>query len=217
MAAILEFTVDYDEFALGRALRGRSLELERIIPTSDEIIPFFWTSGSVEVLENQTRENEHIRNLQVLERVGDYTLYSVEWGDHDDVLSGLAETEATILEAYTEDDTWMFRVRFPDHEFVAAFYNYCTSREISIHVERVYTLTEEHLRGRMFDLTNEQREALVLAYRRGYFNTPRETSLEEIADALDISQQALSDRIRRGNKKILGNVLFPGESRSDSE
>ncbi|WP_255681438.1 helix-turn-helix domain-containing protein [Natrinema sp. SYSU A 869] len=59
----------------------------------------------------------------------------------------------------------------------------------------------------MFDVTPEQREALLLALERGYFDTPRKVTLTELAEEFDISSQALSDRIRRGVKEVLVKSL----------
>jgi len=47
----------------------------------------------------------------------------------------------------------------------------------------------------------------VLAYERGYFDTPRETSLEEIAEELGITQQSLSSRLRRGHRRLIKATL----------
>ncbi|MFO7925345.1 MAG: helix-turn-helix domain-containing protein [Natronomonas sp.] len=41
-------------------------------------------------------------------------------------------------------------------------------------------------------MTDTQREALVLAHERGHFDVPRDTSLEETAEGLGITQQSLS-------------------------
>ena len=56
-------------------------------------------------------------------------------------------------------------------------------------------------------LTDEQREALEVAYERGYFTEPRETSLEELAALLDISPTAVGGRLRRGMKSLIGMTL----------
>ena len=216
MSVIVELTADRETFALGRALRGREIELERIVPVKNAVIPFFWSQGgSTEKLERQVRESTYIENLVEVDRIGDRALYRVEWtGEYEDLVDGIASTDAVILDAYTQGERWLFRLRFPDHENVATFYNFCTDHEISVRIERVTTLTEEGVRSRQFGLTNEQREALVLALRAGYFETPRETTLADLAADLDISQQALSDRIRRGNRTVLGNVLLSESDRT---
>lgn len=56
-------------------------------------------------------------------------------------------------------------------------------------------------------LTSKQREAVRLAFERGYFTVPREVSLTELADELEISRQAFTHRLQRGLYGILA-VLF---------
>lgn len=57
-------------------------------------------------------------------------------------------------------------------------------------------------------LTAQQREALVAAFEQGYFKEPRETSLEELAESLDLSPTAVAGRLRRGMKKLIGITLL---------
>lgn len=55
--------------------------------------------------------------------------------------------------------------------------------------------------------TEEQREALVAAYDQGYFAEPREASLAELAESLDLSPTAVAGRLRRGMKSTLEMTL----------
>lgn len=55
--------------------------------------------------------------------------------------------------------------------------------------------------------TDEQREALVAAYEQGYFAEPRETSLAELAESLDLSPTAVAGRLRRGMKSAIEMTL----------
>jgi predicted DNA binding protein len=64
------------------------------------------------------------------------------------------------------------------------------------------------VQGEGFELTDTQREALVLAYERGYFDSPRESSLEAVAEELGITQQSLSSRLRRGHRRLIENTLI---------
>lgn len=52
-------------------------------------------------------------------------------------------------------------------------------------------------------LTSAQRETLELAYEQGYYRIPRETSLMDLATELQISDQACSERLRRGIQRLL--------------
>ncbi|QDX39520.1 PAS domain S-box protein [Salarchaeum sp. JOR-1] len=53
------------------------------------------------------------------------------------------------------------------------------------------------------DLTSAQREAVEAAYAGGFFEWPRDSTGEEIADVLGISQPAFSERLRAAQRKII--------------
>lgn len=212
MSVIVEFTVAPEEFLLGQVLTASPdvrIELERIVPTGPSVLPFLWVQGEdFETFERQVRENGRVAEFVALDRLDDEVLYRIEWTtEPHSLLEGINAAEGAILEAFT-DGRWKFRLRFPAHDAVSQFYNFCTEQDITIHIDRTYTLTERTGSGKEFGLTEEQRRALVLALDRGYFETPSQTSLGELADYLGISQQALSDRIRRGNEKVLREALL---------
>ncbi len=56
-------------------------------------------------------------------------------------------------------------------------------------------------------LTEKQRQAAHMAIERGYYKRPRETSLQEMAGDLDISQQALSQRLGAVEEKLIGQLF----------
>ena len=212
MGVILEFTISGETFAVGRALgerRGARIELERIVPTDDSYAPFFWVVGDEEAtLRDSVEASDHVENLTVLDAVGDRVLYRVTWtGEVEAFLRGIADCGGTVLEGKANGE-WSFRVRFADRERLAGFYDYCTEKGFDIDVDRVYPLTEEHREGERPGVSDEQRAALVLALERGYFGPSREVTMAELAEELGISQQAFSERLRRGNEAVLRHVLL---------
>lgn len=56
-------------------------------------------------------------------------------------------------------------------------------------------------------LTDKQEAALKAAYARGYYAWPRESTVEEIADTLDISGPSLHYRLRRAHETVIGDVM----------
>lgn len=216
MSVILEFTIDGEDFQLGEVLSGPEtmhLELERIVPTGPMIMPFVWATGkSHDAFEENVQSHPAVKEFMALDKVGDSALYRIEWQeDPTDLIEGIAEADAVVLEA-RGNEQWGFRLRFPDHDKLSRIHNFILEHDIPIQIERTYTLTEPTERGHRFGLSQQQREALVLAARRGYFATPREASLEDLAEELDISEQATSNRIRRGNEKVLRQVLLKSAS-----
>lgn len=212
MTVIAEFTIPSSEFLLGEVLQqttGGHVEVERVVPVGPRLMPYVWVSGcDFEEFEYLVRDSEHVVSLDALDRVHDSVLYSVEWAESvESLMTGFVESSATILEA-RGNDTWQFRIRFEDHSHLSDFHNYCVDHDITYTVDRIYTLDESSSAIDRFALTPEQREALVAAIEKGYFEVPRRTSLDELASEFDISQQAASERVRRGAGKVLSAVML---------
>jgi predicted DNA binding protein len=219
MSVVLVFSIESSRFGLGRVLSTDAdvrLEIERIIPTGNEVMPFVWVSGEDhETFERTVRNRSAVKELFVLDQIDGDGLYRIEWADNPtDIIKGIAKTDATILEAVGDGD-WVFQLRFPDHDHLAEFHEFCRDLDLPVRVERTYSFTEYSELQHRDNLSEPQREALVLALQRGYFATPRKVNLDELATELDITRQALSARIRRGNEKILNSVFRPAMESED--
>ena len=211
MAVVVEFTLDSETFPFGRATSGDPgvrVQLERVVPLDTDRIPFVWATGSdLSRFEDRLMSSEIVSHVEALTRVGDSVLYAVEWYESEETfMNGLVDTGATIMEAHG-DDTWSFTLRFRSHSELTRFHQFYQEEEFPVHIDRVYTLDEEPASEYGFGLTLAQREALTLAVERGYFAIPRETQLDDIADELDISKQAASERVRRGTETVLRKAL----------
>jgi predicted DNA binding protein len=212
VTVIVELSVPDEECLLGRVLADAPdtrVELERVVPTGPAMVPYLWVSGTdMDALEAQVRASDDVVALTVLDRLDGWSLYCIEWADTPhSLLQGIGASKGTVLEA-RRDDGWLFRLRFPDHDSLSRFYDYCVERDVTVHIERSFTLREKTEVGRQLGLSGEQREALLLALRNGYFDTPSRASLDDLADEFGISKQALSNRIRRGTKAVLDETLL---------
>lgn len=212
VSVYLEFTVEGEAFQLGTVLSPppeMHIELERIVPTGEMVTPFLWASGEeFEAFEQQVSGHPAVREFRAYDKIGESALYRIVWKKQPrDLLQGIAGSGAIVLEA-RRNGTWTFRLRFPDHDTLTAFHNTIIEQGIPIHIEQTYTLTGSSDHVNRFGLTPDQREALVLALQRGYFATPREASLDDIAEELDITRQAVSNRIRLGTEKVLRTCLL---------
>ena len=138
---------------------------------------------------------------------GDETLFEVHWSDHvDGIVKALIDTRANILEATGEAEVWDFRLRFEAHEQLSELNVALTESGIPVTLRHIYNPT---LPKEATTLSEEQREALRVAYQRGFFEVPRGITLAELADELDISDSALSQRMRRGLSVAVKQVVFP--------
>ena len=89
---------------------------------------------------------------------------------------------------------------FPDSEMV-------TKREVERSVQ-----TDTEFRQTLEDtLTDKQRSALRAAYHSGYFDWPRGSTAEELAESLGVSSPTFHSHLRRAQRKLLSTFLEDGE------
>jgi predicted DNA binding protein len=210
MSLIIEFGVPAESFALGRSLQGidsPQFELERMVPTTDAIMPFFWVHDSdPETLETALEADEDVISVEMLNELDDRALFRVEWTpDIDGLVQSIIEHDAVVLEAIGTNERWEFQLRFADSGDVSAFEDSCRESGVSFTLQRVYHPNDPETD--VSGLTPVQRETLVLALEHGYFAIPRETNLTELAAELDISDQAVNERMRRGTAKLVLSSL----------
>lgn len=89
---------------------------------------------------------------------------------------------------------------FPDSEMV-------TKREVERSVQ-----TDTEFRQTLDDtLTDKQRSALRAAHLSGYFDWPRGSTAEELAESLGVTSPTFHNHLRRAQRKLLGTYLEDGE------
>ncbi|SEW12950.1 helix-turn-helix domain-containing protein [Halobacterium jilantaiense] len=214
MATVVEFRSPADAFPLGTVfenLPGATVELERLVPQESFVVPYFWVRGAdADDIEAAFESHSGVNSVVLVDSVDGEFLLRAAWArEYVGVLSALAETNLSVLAATGTASGWAFEVRGETRADVSAFRAYCQDNDIPIEITGVHALLA--VRGEGYELTDTQREALVLAYERGYFDSPRRASSADIAAELGISQQSLSSRLRRGQRRLVGATLVDGD------
>jgi predicted DNA binding protein len=221
MSILVEFTISRDHLEFARHIEeidSNSVRLDRLVPSDGRIISYVWVTAAEDAISDLTaifKKSDTVAAVTLLDRLetdissGVQQLYRLEWIVDDlGVIQAATMADGAVLEGYTTDGYWFLRLRFPNHDGVIQFYQYLSMNQISdFTIERVYELTDHPDRDETYGLTPDQRETLTIAAQRGYFSIPRETTLGELADELDISQQAVSQRLRRATRSIVFAVL----------
>jgi hypothetical protein len=211
MSTIVEFTIDSDDFALGKAFRGARfdrVELDRAVPTTDTIIPFFWVYESdPDAVCEHLIASEHVTDARVLDELDGAALIRIDWeAALNGFLDAIVDQEARLLTARGTPERWAFQLRFQTDDDVALFQQACREEGIGLDITSVHDLREEDVGADTGPgtptLTDPQREVLTAAVNEGYFAVPRETDLVSIAEKFGISDQAASERLRRALIKL---------------
>ena len=207
MVVFLELSIPAAEFVLGRMLADRpnvDVELETVVPLGTDVMPMFWISGG-DGVEQTLQEDPMIADVSVLMEADGRALYRIDWRPEiDTVVRPLVEADGEILEADATDGRWRLQLLFPDRARVTAFLDGCREKELDIDVLRVQNPDFSHEDG---PITDQQRTAILTAYQNGYWEVPRKTTLADLAEKLSISDNSVSQRIRRGISTLVKESL----------
>ena len=215
MATIVRGRVPAGEFALHDALMslpGVEVEAERLIESGENVMPLLWARGADhEAIEDAFEADPTVQHLSLLTTVNDEQLYQMEWTTEIELLvQMLARAEATVLDAYGGGgrEDWYLRILYPTRASVTTTQQFCEEEELTFDVDTVRELDDESV-GR-FGVSTKQYMALRRAVEAGYYDVPRNAYLLDVADALEISDAALSQRLRRGTKALVEDTLLIG-------
>lgn len=216
MATVAEFTVESAGFTLGSIFETRpdaTVELERVVPTQSTLVPYFWVrgAGSDDVVA-AFAEHPAARSITTVDQVDGEILLRVEWEpDIEGVLRAIVEADVTLLSATGDRSEWQFEIRAVEADAISDFQARCRAFGVPARLTGLHALSPAD-RGTAYDLTDTQREALCLAYERGYYESPRRTTLGVMAEEVGITGQSLGSRLRRGTRRLIGSTLVPSAS-----
>lgn len=146
----------------------------------------------------------------------DRRLYQLELtpeGHRASVYPLVIDEAGVLREVTATHEGWFFRVAFPTDEALERFHAFFVEHDLAVEIRQLSEAggADGESAARRFGLTDRQRETLVAAVDRGYFDIPRSCSLSELADRLGISQNAASERVRRGVKTLVENTVYPND------
>ena len=137
-------------------------------------------------------------------------IYSFEYTDEAKTFSPvISKANGVALDMENDGNAWLITVWMPDREKLVDLWDYAKSNHIDIELRQVneYASVLKTAAG----LTEEQREALLLALETGYFEEPRDITLSELASKLEISQPAAGGLLRRGIKRLIIASIVDGD------
>lgn len=203
---VLTQTVSHD-----RSSKVRSVSEAGTDPTSGK---FFYhiESSDFSQFEDGLRNDSTVGDFERVIETGDgKAIYSFEYTDQAKVLSPvISAANGVILDMENDGSAWVLTVWIPERADLSHLWDYAQRNDIEIDLLRVNEYGS--LGNTNAGLTDSQREALLVAFERGYFEEPRDATLSDVAADLGISQPAASGLLRRGiNRLIVSSLLDDSE------
>ena len=208
---VVEFRVDSPILQDALAHAPETIVIhEQQYQTSDGITYLFWAEDSdLAAFEEGLAADPTVTNISQLAETPTRRMYRVTFTDYGESVatfpswSGL---DISLLDSTASHKGWEVRMRMPDRDTLHQYREVCEENNLSFYLTSIYEEKEATSKAEA-QLTTVQREALTTARELGYFEIPQQASLADVADQLEISPQALSERLRRGTVTLIDAVL----------
>lgn len=160
-----------------------------------------------EEIEAAFDSDPSVDNFEAVSQRAESWLYEIAWDSTRlFVLREIIfQRDGQIISACGQDDEWVLRLLVLDRDDISKVVDDTTSHDFSVDVARITKMDSQT--ASPGELTEEQYETLLMAVEKGYFEIPRRTTMEELAEEFGISHQALSERLRRGHRMLIESAL----------
>ena len=184
------------------------LEIEQIVACSpDTLSVTLWAETEWRRFETALERAETVSTHRLLRAEGNRVRCQLRMPVVGTTYWDWTSLGGVLLDATATRQGVTVRMEFPDREAVTTYRKRC------LEVDRGFVLrsltdidSASELNSR--SLSVSQREILASAIESGYFGVPRGISMVELAAKHDISDQAASERLRRGLSNLLGDGTF---------
>lgn len=211
MATVIETTIPTDRFVLEEtvtAVPDVEFEFARFaIQNAVCTMPFLWGATSQPdrldaALENDTATEQ----VRCLSREDNRGLYSVDWTEAAACrITGFADTDGSVLAVTGTADGWTIKTLCPDRTAAAETFETWREDGVNPSLSRIGNVSCE--KETTMGLSSTQYSTIAQAFQTDYYSVPRGTTLSELATDLEISHQALSERLRRGHAHLAEQLL----------
>ncbi|MFW6384595.1 MAG: bacterio-opsin activator domain-containing protein, partial [Halodesulfurarchaeum sp.] len=221
----LEFQVrDVDEACgLSEETNGM-VDFERAVPIGDgNFIEYGTTTGNgLEIVEELigSDTHPHWESITVIETEGEITRFELRSSDPP-ILSMVASHGGYVNRARFEDGDFTIQIHLPPGADVHQVVDTVKTTYPSIRFLTQRQVTRDprssaRLRGVLFEeLTDRQRAAIEAAYYAGFFEWPRDTTGEMVAESMGVSASTFHQHLRKGQLKLFA-TLFEAETTDEA-
>lgn len=212
MSVTATIYVEHELIALSPTLRSlQSVEIEVIsqgtTAPGETAFPFRIEYDDRDELETALEEDPTVEAYELVDWTDGSGIYSIEHTAETKLVSTVVTSvNGYLAHTETKGTGWLVRLLLPDRSGLNTIWEYAAEEGIDLELIEVYG---NHDAGgeSSYGLTDQQKAALLVAFREGYFDEPRGASLEEIATEMDLSSTAISGRLRRGMRNLVAATI----------
>lgn len=208
--------IAHPDLALSPTIRENPDTAIRVMPQAatdpQTELFFFFVEDNSESIESAFEHDHTVAEWQTVADFESGSVYKLKHTSETLLLSPKTIELGGLMREATSDATgWTVRLQFNDREELSNLWDYCEGEDISFELQRMFRHQPWDM-SNLTPLTDPQLNTLLTAYEEGYFEEPRQISLEGLAEILDISPTAVGGRIRRGTAALIETTIAEDES-----
>jgi PAS domain S-box-containing protein len=194
------------------------VDIDRTIPTRDGSYVQYVTStpDAVDALYALVTRSEVITDVVGLGEVDGNPRFEIHYADPP-ITETIVSNNGRVVSASMRDGGLILRAEFPPQTDVGALVSQLRQEypQIEMLAQRSSVLIDDH-RGTdtnavLSRLTERQRASAEAAYFAGYFDWPRKTTGEELAETMGVSAPTLHQHLRNAQRRVFDSLLSGGE------
>lgn len=218
MSISTKLYIEHERLALTPTLRSLDGVAINVVTQSNTNpgatdFPFFIEYDDSEALEEMLAVDPTVERYELVDWTDGQGIYYIEHTPETKLISTVVtEVNGFLVHAETSSNGWVVRLVLPDRSALNTIWEYAEDHDITLDILELYRNDDAGGEG-SYGLTDEQLTALKLAYERGYFDEPRDVSLNEVAEELGLSSTATSGRLRRGMRNLIAATLADDDTR----
>lgn len=217
MGTVVDMTIPTEQFALSETFDAVPDAKFESVPVAAHcprgVMPLLWASSSdLDRLDAAVRDDDTTEEVTLLTEDDGQNLYRISWRAQVRVLIDVfVEANGSLIAAQGVLDRWQLRVLFPERDTVSETCDDWRNHGIDPSIQRVNGVSGK-VNCNGIELSDCQQESLVEAFTLDYYDVPRGITLDGLAKELNISHQALSERLRRGHRNLIKTTLCESPS-----
>lgn len=212
MAVSTTVYVKHPDLALTHTIESVENVDIRVVPDAGtdpkHNVYFFWVEAEdFDSLEAALERDNTVADYTMVSEAPDRRVYRIAYDDQATLISPIVtEMDGLVLDSRGHSNGWLIELQVPDHGTLYRLVERAKEEGMTFEIRETDKVEPDET-GSEFKLTQPQIEALVSAYENGYYDEPRETSLEELGSVLGISRTAVSGRLKRASSRLIEESL----------
>lgn len=204
---LVEFRTEHGFSAFWEEAPKRVVELLPVIPLGEGTAPLIAVSDDApDRREADLRSHPSVAEVEPVSERDSRSVFRVTWADVPVHGFAFDEVDGHLLRAVGEAGGWDLTVLFDGRGSLTPFWDMVRETGVPVTVETVKT-SSGYPESVSESLSHQQRETLRRAVERGFYDIPRRCTMAELGRDFGISDQAVSERLRRGTRLLIERSL----------